>query len=151
MVGDRLAVGVEQLSTLLALFVGHPDARSVAGQIDRCDTGGSHLVVVGIRFGVLAHVAALPHASSQTEIAQALADLEAVGARLKQDDVLRCQLGSGPFQQGLQREVFPATDLARVVRGMPHEDGRREGVRMAVQADNFSFVRRRGSQRGEPI
>ena len=45
-------------------------------------------------------------------------------------------------------EVFPAANFAGVVRGLAHEDRRGEGVRVAVQADDFSLGRRRRGQVG---
>jgi hypothetical protein len=147
-VDNGLAVGVEQLAAFAALLVGHPDAGGVACQIDQRDAGGGHFVVVGIGFGVLPDMATLQHTGSQAQIAKAFADLETVAAGFHQNDVLRGQVGGGPLKQGLKGDVFPAADLAGIVGSLPHEDCCSEGVRMAVQADNFSFGRRRWSQIG---
>ena len=147
-VANGFAVGVEEFAACAAFLVGDPDAGGIAGEVDQGDTGGGHFVVVGIGFGVLADMAALKDAGSETEAAEAFAEFEAVAAGFHQDDVLRGQIGGGPFEQGFKGEVFLAADLAGVVWGLAHEERGGEGVGVAVQADDFSFGGRRGSQVG---
>ena len=147
-VGDGFAIGVEQFAALAALLVGHPHARSIAGQIDQRDARGSHFVVVGVGLGVLADVAALQHHRAQAQGVQPRAELEAVGTGFQQEEILRPELLCRPSEQGLEAEVFPAANFAGVVRGLAHEDRCGEGVRMAVQADDFSLRRRRRGQVG---
>jgi len=64
-VGDRFAIGVEQLAALAAPRVGQSHARGIAGQIDQRDACGGHFVIVGIALGVLADVAALQNHGPQ--------------------------------------------------------------------------------------
>jgi len=97
---------------------------------------------------VLSHMATFQHAGIQPQCPQPFADLKAVGAGLQQEDVLGAKLPSCPFQQGLQAEVLAAGDFLRVVMGLPHEDRCGEGVRVAVQPDDFPFGRGTGSQVG---
>jgi hypothetical protein len=147
-VGDRFAIGMEQLTALAALLVGHPHARGVAGQIDQRDARGSHFVVVGVALGVLANVAALQNHRAQAQGVQPRAELEAVGTGFQHEEILRPELLCRPLEQALEAEVFPAANFAGVVRGLAHQHRCSECVRVAVQADDFSLRRRGRGQVG---
>jgi hypothetical protein len=136
-IGDGLAVGVQEFTPLTTPLVGHPYTRSIAGQIDQRDSRGSHFVVVGVGLGVLANVAALQNHRAQAQGVQSRAELEAVGTGFQQEEILRPELLCRPLEQGLEAEVFPAAKFAGVVRGLAHEHRCGESVRMAVQADDF--------------
>ena len=115
---DGFAVGVQEFTPLTTPLVGHPHTRSIAGQIDQSDARGSHFVIVGIGLGVLADVAALQNHRAQAQGVQPRAELEAVGTRFQQKEILRPELLCRPSEQGLEAEVFPAANFAGVVRGL---------------------------------
>ena len=92
MVGDRFAIGVEQLAALAAPRVGQSHARGIAGQIDQRDACGGHFVIVGIALGVLADVAALQNHGPQAQGVQPAADFETVGTGFQHEEILRCEL-----------------------------------------------------------
>ena len=51
----------------------------------------------------------------------------------------RGKLPAGPIEQLREAQIFSAADFARIVRCLPHKNGGGVCIRMAIQADDFSF------------
>ena len=92
MVGHRVLVGVEEFPAFAGHGVGDPHAWGIAGQVVQRDAGRRHLVVVGIRLGVFAHMAAFHYHGPQAKSLQAAADLEAVGPGFQKEKILAGKL-----------------------------------------------------------
>ena len=138
-------MGVEEFPALRTQSVRYPDAGSPSSQIDKHDAGCGHLVIVRVGLGVFAHVSTFQHHGPQSQSTESLGDLEAVGSRLHEEEVLLAKFRS-PFQESFKGKVLPTPKLAGVMRRSAPENRSGVGVRVAIQSDNppLGRWRRRG-------
>ena len=135
---DCLAVSMKPVAPFLGFGIRHPDGFSGASQISLANAHGADLVVVGMSFLELAHLATLQHQGLALNGGQRAHDLEAVAGSFQHEQVLRGGMLFGPVGQLGQRHL--------VKRLFQHGGGRRgalqqrgsEGIGVGVKANHPS-------------
>ena len=139
----RLAVGVKPVPPLLGLGIGHPDLFGRAGQIGFANPHGTDLVVVGVRLLELAQMATLQDQGAALDRGQGAHHLETVPGSFQHDQILGAGVLLGPALELAQRHFVKRFLHEGGGRSRSPDQGRREAVRVRVQAnhalDKFGF------------
>ena len=108
---------MEPVAPFLGFGIRHPDGFGGASQISLADAHGADLVIVGMSFLELAHLATLQHQGFALDGRQRAHDLEAVARSFQHEQVLGRGMLLGPARQLGQRHL--------VKRLFQHGGGRR--------------------------
>ena len=133
---DGLAVGMEPVAPFLGLGIGHPDDLGGAGQISLADAHGADLVVVGVGFLELAHLAAFQHQRLAPDGRQRAHDLEAVARGFQHEQVLGGGVLFGPAGELGHGHFVKYLFGQGLGRGLAPQQRGGEGVGVGVQADH---------------